>query len=101
MSYNNYSVTINYSCCSVIQEPEYAAAYEACVWTAESERDFIKYYLGIFLFFFIRPVYLQLANYYHIRTTNHERHPSVNIMIYDHNKDHIFILVISAVSFII
>lgn len=47
---------------------EYAAPYEACVYTAEYERDFIKHYLGPLM-----------------KST----HPDVNIMIYDHNRDHV------------
>jgi len=55
---------------TVQNEPEYAAPYEACVWTPESQRDFIKGYLGP-----------QIA----------ADHPDVKIMIYDHNKDHVAI----------
>lgn len=53
-------------------EPEYAANWEACVWTAEEQRDFVRDYLG--------PV---------IEQYNQENNKSVNIVIFDHNKDHI------------
>jgi len=51
---------------TVQNEPENDAAWEACVYSAEQERDFIKNYLGP-----------QLAS----------THPNLTIMIYDHNKD--------------
>ncbi|KAG2389544.1 hypothetical protein C9374_014104 [Naegleria lovaniensis] len=59
---------INFWGLTVQNEPEYAAPYEACVYTAEYQRDFIKYYLGPLM-----------------KST----HPDVNIMIYDHNRDHV------------
>jgi len=53
---------------TVQNEPEFAAPWEACVYHPEQERDFLKNYLG--------PVIAR-------------DHPDVNIMIYDHNKDHV------------
>jgi len=53
---------------TVQNEPENAASYESCLFTAEAERDFVKNYLGP-----------RIA----------ADHPNVNIMIFDHNKDHV------------
>jgi hypothetical protein len=50
---------------TVQNEPEYAAAWEACVYTAEEQRDFVRDYLG--------PVM-------------RKQHPKLNLIIYDHNK---------------
>eukprot|EP00762_Andalucia_godoyi_P006162 ANDGO_01700.mRNA.1 Putative glucosylceramidase 4 len=53
---------------TVNNEPEFAAPWEACKYTPEYERDFVKNHLG--------PV---MRN----------DHPDVKIMVYDHNRDHI------------
>ena len=54
---------------TVQNEPEYCPpTYEGMNWTPETERDFLKQYLGP-----------QLK----------KDHPDVNILIYDHNKDHV------------
>jgi len=55
---------------TVQNEPENAASYESCLYTAQAERDFIKNYLGP-----------------RISTD----HPEVKLMIFDHNKDHVAI----------
>jgi len=55
---------------TVQNEPENAASYESCLYTAEAERDFVKNYLGP-----------QIS----------KDHPEVNLMIFDHNKDHVAI----------
>jgi glucosylceramidase len=49
-------------------EPEFAAPWEACTYTADFESDFINHYLGPVL---------------------HARHPEVKILGFDHNKDHL------------
>lgn len=49
-------------------EPEFAAPWEACKWTADAERDWIKDYLG--------PI---LKHY----------NPDLKILAFDHNKDHL------------
>ncbi len=51
---------------TIQNESEFAAPWEACVYTPEGQRDFIKKHLG--------PVM-------------HRDHPHVKIMIFDHNKD--------------
>jgi hypothetical protein len=48
-------------------EPEFAAPWEACKWTAVGERDWIRDYLGPTLRHF---------------------HPDLKILAFDHNKDH-------------
>ena len=54
---------------TVQNEPEYCPTdYEGMNWTPETERDFIKTHLGP-----------QLK----------KDHPDLNILIYDHNKDHV------------
>jgi len=53
---------------TIQNEPEFAAPYEACCFTAEEQRDFLKTYLGPQL---------------------RKDHPDLKIMIYDHNKDHV------------
>jgi len=53
---------------SVQNEVEFAAPWEACVWTPQEMRDFIANHLG---------------------PTFEKEVPDVKIMIYDHNKDHI------------
>jgi len=53
---------------TIQNEPEFAAPYEACCFTAEEQRDFLKNYLGPQL---------------------RKDHPDLSIMIYDHNKDHV------------
>lgn len=53
---------------TVQNEPEYAAPWEACVYSAEEERDFIRDWLGPVL---------------------SKEHPSLTLIAYDHNKDHI------------
>jgi len=55
---------------TVQNEPEFAAPWEACLYNPAAERDFVKNYLGPRIF---------------------ADHPGVNIMIYDHNKDHVAI----------
>lgn len=49
-------------------EVEFAAPWEACVWTPQEMRDFIKKHLG---------------------PTLEKEVPGTKLMIYDHNKDHI------------
>jgi hypothetical protein len=49
-------------------EPEFAAPWEACAYTAEFENDFIQKYLGPVL---------------------RDEHPDVLILGFDHNKDHL------------
>ncbi|KAL9657845.1 hypothetical protein ABK040_013181 [Willaertia magna] len=61
---------INFWGLTVQNEPEYAAPYESCVYTAEFQRDFIKNYLGPRI---------------------QKDHPQTKIMIYDHNRDHVHI----------
>ena len=53
---------------TVQNEPEYAAPWEACVYSAEEERDFIRDWLGPVL---------------------SKEHPDLTLIAYDHNKDHI------------
>lgn len=54
---------------TIQNEPEYCPpTYEGMNWTPETERDFLKHFLGPCL-----------------KTD----HPDVNILIYDHNKDHV------------
>jgi len=53
---------------TIQNEPEFAAPWEACVYNAEQERDFLKNYLGPQL---------------------RKDHPDLKIMIFDHNKDHV------------
>lgn len=50
-------------------EPENPAGWEACVYTAQEEADWVGAYLG--------PVMK-------------ETHPEVNIFAFDHNKDHVY-----------
>jgi len=59
---------INFWALTVQNEPEYAANWEACCYTAAEQRDFLKNYLGPQL---------------------RKDHPSLKIMIFDHNKDHV------------
>lgn len=59
---------VHYRGMTVQNEPEYAAPWEACAYTAEQERDFIRDFLGP-----------QMA----------ADHPGFNLVVYDHNKDHI------------
>jgi glucosylceramidase len=54
---------------TVQNEPEFAAPWEACVYSAEQQRDFIKNHLG---------------------PRMRADHPDKKIMIFDHNKDHVF-----------
>lgn len=61
---------INFWGLTVQNEPENAASYESCLYTAQSERDFVKNYLGPRI---------------------SADHPEVNLMIFDHNKDHVAI----------
>eukprot|EP01062_Namystynia_karyoxenos_P016862 TRINITY_DN16214_c0_g1_i2.p1 TRINITY_DN16214_c0_g1~~TRINITY_DN16214_c0_g1_i2.p1 ORF type:complete len:664 (+),score=218.46 TRINITY_DN16214_c0_g1_i2:69-1994(+) len=49
-------------------EPEFAAPWEACVFSAEHEADWIASYLG---------------------PTLRKDHPDIKIFAYDHNKDHV------------
>jgi glucosylceramidase len=51
---------------TVQNEPENAASWEACCYSAEEERDFVRDFFGPRL---------------------RDDHPDVKIMIYDHNKD--------------
>jgi len=53
---------------TVQNEPEYAAPWEACLYTPEEQADFIKNHLG---------------------PQMKKDHPDLKIMIYDHNKDNI------------
>ena len=54
---------------TIQNEPEYCPpTYEGMNWTPETERDFLKNHLGPQL---------------------HKDHPDLNILIYDHNKDHV------------
>jgi len=53
---------------TVQNEPEYAAPWEACAYSAEQERDFVKHYLGPIM---------------------KENHPDMKVVVFDHNKDHI------------
>lgn len=54
---------------TVQNEPEYCPSdYESMNFTPETERDYVKGYLG---------------------PTLKKAHPDVNILIYDHNKDHV------------
>lgn len=53
---------------TVQNEPEYAAGWEACVYNAQQEGEFVRDYLGP-----------------QLRAT----HPEVKLMIFDHNRDHV------------
>jgi len=53
---------------TIQNEPEFAAPWEACCYTAQQQRDFLKNYLGPQL---------------------RKDHPNLKIMIFDHNKDHV------------
>ena len=53
---------------TVQNEPEFAAPWEACAYTPETQRDFVANHLGP-----------QLA----------KDHPDVKLLIFDHNKDHV------------
>ncbi|KAK3277055.1 hypothetical protein CYMTET_14919 [Cymbomonas tetramitiformis] len=53
---------------TVQNEPEYAADWEACKYTAEYTRDFVKNFLG---------------------PKMEADHPELKIMVFDHNKDHV------------
>jgi glucosylceramidase len=53
---------------TIQNEPEFAAPWEACTFTAAEERDFLRDHLG--------PVLTR-------------DHPDLQVMIYDHNKDHV------------
>jgi glucosylceramidase len=53
---------------TIQNEPEFAAPWEACCYTAQQQRDFLKTYLGPQL---------------------RKDHPNLKIMIFDHNKDHV------------
>eukprot|EP01032_Pedospumella_encystans_P014845 gene14845-17027_t len=65
-AYNNKGVSV----WSVTpqNEPEFAAPWDACLYTAEFQKDFIDHYLGPVL---------------------HSEHPDVLILGFDHNKDHL------------
>uniref|UniRef100_A0A7S0RV58 Glucosylceramidase n=1 Tax=Pyramimonas obovata TaxID=1411642 RepID=A0A7S0RV58_9CHLO len=52
----------------VQNEPEFAAPWEACKYTASYMRDFVKHHLG---------------------PTMRADHPDLKIMAFDHNKDHV------------
>jgi len=54
---------------TVQNEPEAIVPWESCFFSAENERDFIKGFLGP-----------QMV----------KDHPDLTIMIYDHNKDHVY-----------
>ncbi|KAL9655934.1 hypothetical protein ABK040_007555 [Willaertia magna] len=60
---------INFWGFTIQNEPENAQDYEACLYTPEYTRDFIKNYLGPRI---------------------KKDHPNIKIMIYDHNRDHAF-----------
>lgn len=49
-------------------EPEYAAPWEACVWSAEEQRDFLRDHVG--------PLF-------------RKEHPDLQLIVFDHNKDHV------------
>jgi O-glycosyl hydrolase len=53
---------------TVQNEPEFAAPWEACSYTALNMTDFVAYHLGPII---------------------KEEHPNVHILAFDHNKDHI------------
>ncbi|KAJ3433808.1 glucosylceramidase [Anaeramoeba flamelloides] len=53
---------------TIQNEPEFAAPWEACIYTPDQEADFLAQYLG--------------------PQIKHD-HPEIKIMIYDHNKDHL------------
>ncbi|GKY98296.1 hypothetical protein MPSEU_000787200 [Mayamaea pseudoterrestris] len=53
---------------TVQNEPEFAAPWEACAYTAEVQKDFVAHHLGPRL---------------------KDDHPDVKILIFDHNKDHV------------
>ena len=53
---------------TVQNEPEFAAAWEACKYNASAEAEFIREYLG---------------------PTLRRDHPGLKIMAFDHNKDHL------------
>jgi len=61
-------IGINFWGLTIQNEPEYAANWEACCYTPENQRDFLKGYLGPQL---------------------RKDHPDLKIMIFDHNKDHV------------
>jgi len=65
-AYRDYGVPLQ--AITVQNEPEFAAPWEACSYTPETEADFIGYHLGP-----------QLK----------KDHPDVRIFMFDHNKDHI------------
>lgn len=52
---------------TIQNEPEFAAPWEACAYTAHAEREFLENHLGPQL---------------------RESHPDLKIIIFDHNKDH-------------
>jgi len=62
------SVGIDFWGITIQNEPENAGSWESCCYTAEQQRDFLKSYLGPQL---------------------RKDHPSLKIMIFDHNKDHV------------
>lgn len=53
---------------TVQNEPEFAAPWEACSYTPDTQADFVAFHLGP-----------------RLRTD----HPDVNLLIFDHNKDHV------------
>ncbi|KAL9643986.1 hypothetical protein ABK040_005454 [Willaertia magna] len=53
---------------TVQNEPEFAAPWEACCYTPEAQRDFIKNHLG---------------------PRMKSDHPDLKLMIFDHNRDHV------------
>jgi len=55
---------------TVQNEPEYAAPWEACTYTAEETRDFIRD---------------------HLQPVLQKEHPHLKLMAFDHNKDHVAI----------
>ena len=53
---------------TVQNEPEFPAPWEACSYTPKAEADFVAYHLGPQL---------------------EKDHPDVQILMFDHNKDHV------------
>jgi glucosylceramidase len=59
---------IDFWAVTVQNEPEFAAPWEACAYTAANMTDFVAYHLG---------------------PTLAKHHPNVTILAFDHNKDHV------------
>jgi glucosylceramidase len=65
-AYSKYG--IDFWAVTVQNEPEFAAPWEACAYTAANMTDFVAYHLG---------------------PTLAKHHPNVTILAFDHNKDHV------------